>query len=352
MTVVAMLLSSEQLRKFSPSLDKACIDSPVMVSVLQLIQPLAVVVLMDVLPPILATLAIIEGCVSKSKVQMRIFERYFIFQVINVFLVTVIEGSVVRCVHEILVSPSDAFVLLGNSLPRMSGFFTAYILVKACTGFGTEMTRVGSRVSSLLKWLFTPNITHREKNTAYLGGGIRCMNDPGWFPFGKIYAQDMLLVVICATYACISPLILLAGICYFALAAYLYTYQMLFVYEPMFETGGKWWPRVAKLYIVALIFAQSTMAGMMILKQAWAEMYVVFGLLIVTSIYLLRVEKTFLPVANQLPFDMATSLDLELERKAHTELSGADEYIQPSMRALKVERPAEEPNDEEADCCV
>jgi len=35
----------------------------------------------------------------------------------------------------------------------------------------------------------------------------------------------------------------------------------------MFETGGKWWPRVARLYIVALIFAQSTMAGMMMLKQ-------------------------------------------------------------------------------------
>jgi hypothetical protein len=42
---------------------------------------------------------------------------------------------------------------------------------------------------------------------------------------------------------------------------------MLYVYEPIFETGGKWWPRVAKIYIVALIFGQSTMAGMMMLKQ-------------------------------------------------------------------------------------
>jgi hypothetical protein len=321
---------------------------------LQLIQPLAVVVLMDILPPILATLAMIEGCVSTSKVQMRVFDRYFMFQVVNVFLVTVIEGSVVRCVHEILSNPSDAFMLLGNSLPRMSGFFTSYILVKAFTGFGTEITRIAARVSALLKSLFTPNLTKRERYTAYLGGGVRNLNDPGWFPFGKIYAQDLLLVVICATYACISPLILIAGLLYFSMAAYFYTYQMLYVYVPSFETGGKWWPRVAKMYIVALIFAQSTMAGMMMLKQAWAEMYILFGLIVVTSVYLVRVEKTFLPVANQLPFDMATSLDLEQELidGAVEVLAGSEEYVQPSMRAPKVERPSEDIVDDEADCCI
>jgi len=110
----------------------------------------------------------------------------------------------------------------------MSGFFTAYILVKAFTGFGTEITRVAARVSALLKCLLTPNITKRERYTAYLGGGVRNLNDPGWFPFGKIYAQDMLLVVICATYASIAPVILIAGLCYFAMAAYFYTYQVNF----------------------------------------------------------------------------------------------------------------------------
>jgi hypothetical protein len=234
----------------------------------------------------------------------------------------------------------------------MAGFFTAYILVKAFTGFGTEITRISARVSSLLKILFTPNLTKREKFTPAFGGSLRNMYDPGWFPFGKIYAQDLLLVVICATYACISPLILIAGLLYFAMAAYFYTYQMLYVYEPIFETGGKWWPRVAKLYIVALIFAQSTMAGMMMLKQAWVEMYILFGLLIVTSVYLVRVDKTFIPVANQLPFDMATSLDLEQEivDGSVEVLPGAEEYVQPSMRAPKIDRPSEDLFEEEEGC--
>jgi len=75
---------------------------------------------------------------------------------------------------------------------------------------------------------------------------------------------------------------------------------------------------------------------------------------VITSIYLVRVEKTFLPVANQLPFDMATSLDLELDKLGggEGELAGAEDYTQPSMRAPKIEMPAEEPTDDEVDCSL
>ena len=190
----------------------------------------------------------------------------------------------------------------------------------------------------------------RDKRTAYWGGAIRSIDDPGWFPFGKIYAQDMLLVVLCATYSCISPLILVAGMIYFAFAAYFYTHQMLFVYEPIFETGGKWWPKVAQLYIVALLFAQSTMAGMMILKQAYYQAYLLFFLIMVTAGYFVRVHRIFVPVANQLPFDMATSLDLDLERHPDDdETFGSDCFMQPAMRVPKVEVPSERLADHNAD---
>lgn len=113
-TIVAMVVSEQALRSFSPSLNALCERSEIIVSLVQIIQPLAVVLLMDFLPPILGALATLEGCISISKVQMRVFERYYIFQIINVFLVTVIEGSVINCVREILTDPSEAFLLLGK----------------------------------------------------------------------------------------------------------------------------------------------------------------------------------------------------------------------------------------------
>ena len=96
------------------------------------------------------------------------------------------------------------------------------------------------------------------------------------FPSAKIYAQDMLLFVVSATYSCIAPLTLLAGLCYFAVhtaffdsnissvcmyvcmlvqgASLVYTHQLLYIYVPICETGGKWWPKMARCFVVSHLF--------------------------------------------------------------------------------------------------
>jgi hypothetical protein len=79
---------------------------------------------MNVVPPILGGLEYLCGSLSRSQIQMKVFERYFLFQVINVFLVTAIEGSVINSITGIVKAPGNAFKLLGNSLPHMAGFFT------------------------------------------------------------------------------------------------------------------------------------------------------------------------------------------------------------------------------------
>lgn len=175
---------------------------------------------------------------------------------INVFLVTTIAGSVIDCIKDIYYDPASAFYLLGNSLPKMGGFFTNYMIVKAFAGLGMEIIRLPAMFSAFLKYLLTPNVTPRDRKMTPLFGGIRAMDNPGWFPYAKVYAQDILQVVVCATYACIAPLTLAAGLCYFAGASFIYKHQMLYVYEPSFETGGKWWPKMARCFVVALLFAQ------------------------------------------------------------------------------------------------
>eukprot|EP01037_Dinobryon_pediforme_P021142 gene21142-21933_t len=163
---------------------------------------------------------------------------------------------------------------------------------------------------------FADRLYDAGSHTIFLGA-LRNIDVPGWFPSAKIYAQDMLLFVVSATYSCIAPLTLVAGLCYFAGAAFVYKHQLLFVYVPICETGGKWWPKMARCFVVALLFAQCTMVGMMILKEAFAQ-----------SLYG--------PLANQLPLDMAASMDHEqgvLEADGELDLLGADDYAQPSLRA-------------------
>lgn len=332
-TLLSFVTSEDAIRSWSPLIDKWC-GNAWFESLIELIQPAALVGIMNILPPVLTGLGIIEGMVSFSANQFRSFDRYFTFQVINVFLVTTIAGSVIDCIKDIYEDPSSAFYLLGNSLPKMGGFFTNYLIMKAFTGLGMEITRIPAAFSAFLKWAFTSNVTPRDRNEQVLFGSVRSLSNPGWFPFAKIYAQDTLLVVVCCTYACIAPLILVAGLFYFAGAAYVYKHQMLYVYEPIFETGGKWWPRMARCIVVALMFAQATMIGMMILKETYTEIYFLVAILVFTSVYFWYVNKLYVPLAMQLPLDMAVSMDLEEE--AENDLEGVEGYTQPSLRESHV----------------
>lgn len=253
------------------------------------------------------------------------------------FLVTTIAGSVIDCVKDIYYDPASAFSLLGGSLPKMGGFFTNYMLVKAFTGLGIELIRLPGMCVWGLKQGFTSNLTPRDRRDIPLFGALRNIDVPGWFPSAKIYAQDMLLFVVSATYSCIAPLTLVAGMSYFAGAAFVYKHQLLYIYVPICETGGKWWPKMARCFVVALLFAQSTMVGMMILKEAYAQVYFLVFIIGVTSSYYWYVESIYGPLANQLPLDMAISMDHEQgtlsDETVTMDLLGADDYAQPSLRA-------------------
>jgi hypothetical protein len=119
----------------------------------------------------------------------------------------------------------------------------------------------------------------------------------------------MLLFVICLTYSCVAPLTLIAGIMYFFLASVIYKHQMIYIYEPMYETGGKWWPIMARGMVVALLFAQALLTGMFILKETYTELYFLLFLFALTLTYYFYVASIYTPLAAHLPLDIAMALD-------------------------------------------
>lgn len=336
-TLLSYVFSYDALVSYIPTFATWASKSMLFESLLDLIQPLMIVALMNLLPPLLTSLAAFEGCIAMSVNQVRSFHRYFVFQVVNVFLVIVIAGSVIDCVTDIYESPSDAFELLGSSLPKVAGFFTNYILFKAYTGLGLELIRFPSLFAYWCKLVFTSNITPRDRKAIPLFGALRDILNPGWFPYNKILAQDALVFVISATYSCIAPFIILAGLAYFSMAVYVYRHQMIYVYEPIYETGGKWWPIMARCFVVALLFAQATMVGMFILKETYVEIYFLALLFFATLGYYWYVSSIYVPLASQLPLDMAVSMDRDPAINSQDKLHGEDDYMQPSLRAPLVE---------------
>ncbi|GKZ01136.1 hypothetical protein MPSEU_001065100 [Mayamaea pseudoterrestris] len=352
--LVCFLLSENALIASSPRLAQLDQASAFFSAIIALIQPLCIVGLQQLLPPLFMMIGTAEGMLSFSEVQMRAFSRYFMFQVVNVFLATTIYGSMFDTIAIIIESPEMAFEMLGNSLPRMSSFFISFVTVKTFLALGFELVRTMSLFQATMRYIMVPNPTLRQLRTVFLG--MRAIDDPGWFPFHKILAQDMLVVVISVVFAVVAPLVLFpcALFCFFS--RIMWTHHHLYVYEGVFESGGQFWPKIFRRFVFGLVIAQMTITGQFILKGARHEAYATIALMFLTYFFLRSTRARYDPTSSTLPLEVATIMDIALQEEEqeaarrgqsiHDPGSRIGEfdpfhkaYLQPALRANPRARP-------------
>ena len=91
--LVSLLVSESALISSSPRL--AQLDQASAFSTgIAMVQPVCLVAIQQLLPPLFLGISIAEGTLSFSEAQMKAFSRYFLFQVLNIFLVTAIAGTI------------------------------------------------------------------------------------------------------------------------------------------------------------------------------------------------------------------------------------------------------------------
>lgn len=331
--LVSLLVSESALVSSSPRLAQLDQATALFSSAIALVQPLCIVALQQLLPPLFIAIGTLEGLVSFSDVQMRAFSRYFLFQVLNVFLVTTIAGSIFDTIAIIVENPEKAFEMLGNSLPKMSSFFITFVTIKTFFGLGLELVRTMSLLQAVVRYLFIPNATLRTARS--IVAGMRAIDDPGWFPFHKILAQDMLVVVISVVFAVVAPLVLFPCALFCLFSRIIWTHHHLYVYESVFESGGQFWPKIFRRFIFGLIIAQMTITGQFILKEARHEAYATIALMFMTYLFLRSTRARYDPTSSTLPLEVATVMDIsisqeeEARRKAQAEADKIRESVRP-----------------------
>jgi hypothetical protein len=296
-----------------------------------MVQPLCIVTLQQLLPPLFIIISQFEGVVAFSEVQMRAFSRYFLFQVLNVFLVTTIAGSVFDTIASVVEHPETAFEMLGNSLPRMSSFFITFVTIKAFFGLGVELVRTMALIQSAIRVFFIPDPTLRTARS--IVAGMRAIDDPGWFPFHKILAQDLLVVVIAVVFAVVAPLVLLPCAAFFIFSRIMWTHHHLYVYESCFESGGQFWPKIFRRFIFGLIIAQMTITGQFILKEARHEAYATIALMFMTYLFLRRTRARYDPSSKTLPLEVATVMDISISQEEASRRRAREEPDEPNLQA-------------------
>ena len=199
-----------------------------------------------------------------SDVQASMLGRYFYYQVLNLYI-TVTAGSLWRSLADILDHPSSLLELLGSSLPSMVGYFVALLVTKILAGLPLVFVRVGALSRMLFLRSLTPQeakLSQRELDEIYRPENVQ---------YGWEFPTQLLVIMIVFTYAVICPVILPVGVFYFSFALLVYKKQVLYVYQPVYESGGAMFPTALQRTLFGLFCGQLTMIGYLFTRQFYYQ---------------------------------------------------------------------------------
>lgn len=158
----------------------------------------ALAILMALLPIVLRLMARIAGEPSLSNVELRVQNSYFLFQVIQVFLVTTLSSGAAAAISDIKDNPASAASLLATSLPKASNFYIAFFILQGLSISAGQLVQIAGLVLYKVLGFFLDN-TPRKMWRRW--GGLSGL---GWGTVFPVYTN---LAVIAITYSIIAPLV-------------------------------------------------------------------------------------------------------------------------------------------------
>jgi len=270
----------------------------------------ALLTIITLLPLLFEWIAVkFEDRKTKSSVQNSILGRYFYYQIANIYI-TVTAGSLWSALSQVVDHPGKILDILGKCFPTVVGYFVTFLMTKTLAGLPIVMMRFVALVRMLfLKLCFRQKfLTQREldevyKNPKLLGG--------------YEYPNQLLVIIICFTYACISPVILPVGAIYFLGALLVYKKQVLLVYAPDYESGGTMFPAVCHRTLIGLICGQITSLGYTIIREGFYQAIVLLPLPFITFIMMQSFQRCYVGPGSQLSLEKAVELDKDSMVKIH-----------------------------------
>ncbi|KAL6755733.1 hypothetical protein V8C86DRAFT_180281 [Haematococcus lacustris] len=232
------------------------VNLPVIKQVLEGIVPgLVLLIFLALLPSLLAFMCRLSGCVSNSAVDFGVVERYFYFQVLTIFLGSIISGSLLSQLKLLQSNPGAIIRILGVGIPQTATFFINFILVAGIGKAGIKHLRLPGLVIFWLlsKMASTPRARARLWADQYTTYGP---NVPGYtiaFLLGLVY---------CNINPIIAPVVLL----YMTFSVISERYNDLYVFKRTYESGGRLWLYAFNQFIICVYIMQVAMLVLLSIK--------------------------------------------------------------------------------------
>jgi Calcium-dependent channel, 7TM region, putative phosphate len=100
--------------------------------------------------------------------------------------------------------------------------------------------------------------------------------------YGWEFPAQLLVIMIVFTYAVICPVIVPFGLLYFIFSLVVYKKQILYVYQPVYESGGAMFPGVLQKTLFGLACGQLTLIGYLFTRGAIVQAVFLMPLPMVT----------------------------------------------------------------------
>ncbi|PKS08842.1 hypothetical protein jhhlp_003451 [Lomentospora prolificans] len=277
------------------------VPSVVMGFITGLLPSVLLSILMSLVPVIIRLCARFAGEPTETRVELFTQAVYFAFQVIQVFLVTTVSGSVFSILSKIAQNPGKIFETLSDAIPKASNIYINFFIIQGITIASGVITQISGLVIFRLTYRFLANTPRAMYNKWTSLSAI------SWGSVLPVYTN---IVVISITYSVIAPLMLFWSTIGMALFYLAYRYNILFVTDTGLDTRGLIYPRAIKQLLVGVYLAEICMVGMCAVSRAFWPMILMIVFLVFTVLFHITVQGALDPLLYNLP----RSLEVEEER--------------------------------------
>ncbi|KAJ2162875.1 phosphate metabolism protein 7 [Coemansia sp. RSA 552] len=332
------LVGVENLRKI-PGLENMS-DSKFFGIFTGIVPAVLLAVLMALLPIILRLLLRLEGTTRVSEVNLKLLNRYFLFQVWNVYLVMIFTSSILSIATGGFAHPESIINLIPQKVPGSSTPILAYILLLALTGTAKELLQIARlALRYILPLLFAK--TPRK---------ICDAETPAEFDWGTSIPTHSLIFLMGFSYSFIAPIVNCFAAVYFGLFYLVYRYQFLYVYnDANWSTGGLSFPKTVKQTMVGVYISEVYMLLMMVAKLANndningnAIVRIIFPalLLLLTVFAHIYINDAYMPIINYLPMRAAVEIEANPKLAANIpDVTGSGDFADDDLETASVMTP-------------
>ncbi|WVO14302.1 hypothetical protein L204_101934 [Cryptococcus depauperatus] len=221
--------------------------------------PALLAVLFMLLPIVLRKIVKMQGEIRKTDIELKLFTRFWLFQVIHGFLIVTLASGLIDALSNIDETASQTPTLLAKKLPGASIFFLTFILTATFTGAAKTYARLVPWVMWCLRGFLAGNTPRKVFVKKY------AMDSLSW---ATTFPPTCLLICITMVYSVIQPIITILAFLAFVLLymANKYIIHWCADQRDAQETGGLFYIRALRTVFVSLYLEGICLAGLFFLS--------------------------------------------------------------------------------------